>query len=75
VLAVAGAFRASRSLPFLTSEASDAGREQRFFVPQNDGLGEPAKWHERTVAIKSSEILLREAHPFAALSLFSAPLR
>jgi len=37
VLVVAGAFRASRSLPFLTSEASDAGRDQRFFVPQNDG--------------------------------------
>jgi len=34
VLVVAGAFRASRSLPFLTNVASDAGRDQWFLVPE-----------------------------------------
>ena len=29
---------------------SDAGRDQRFFVPQNDGYGAPTRWHKRTVA-------------------------
>jgi len=27
------------SRPFFTSAALDAGRDQRFFVPQNDGIG------------------------------------
>jgi hypothetical protein len=26
------------------------GRDQRFFVPQNDGEREPARWHKRTTA-------------------------
>ena len=30
-------------------------------------MGEPAKWHKRTVAIKSFGILLREAHPSEAV--------
>jgi len=54
-------------------------------------LGKPAKSHERTVAIKSSKALLREAHPSeeavevlavagdfgraATLSFISAPQR
>jgi len=40
------------------------------------GLGEPAKWQKRTVAILVPKTRrLRKAHPCVDLSLFSAPLR
>jgi len=67
-----------------------AATSEVFRASECRGLGEPAKWHERTVVIKSSELLLRGTHPSeeavevlavagdfgraAALSLFSAPL-
>ena len=49
--------------------------EIRFFASlRMTGWGNPPNG-KSTVVIKSFEILLREAHPSAALSLFSTPLR